>query len=117
MSKNSINEANLPLAWASIAYLQSNKIALKHALLPLGALLLAGSLSAMAQTADADRTLKAVVGKEKAEAPEGKDALRATETTIGKGRSPPRDTPQSVTVVTERLMDNCNVETVNDNSG
>ena len=58
-----------------------------------------------------------VIVKENAEASEGKDALRATETTIGKGRSPPRDTPQSVTVVTEKLMDNCNLDTVNDNSG
>lgn len=68
----------------------------------------------MAQTAaaDADRTLKAVVVKEKAEAPEGKDALRATETTIGKGKQQLRDIPQSVTVVTEKLIDDRNLDTV-----
>ena len=81
-------------------------------LLPLGALLLAGSLSAMAQSADAHRTLKAVVVKEKAEAPEGKDALRATETTIGKGKQQLRDIPQSVTVVTEKLIVDRNLDTV-----
>ena len=52
-------------------------------LLPLGAMLLAGSMSAMAQqvpTAQppvgADRTLNQVTVKEKAEAPEGKDSVR-----------------------------------------
>lgn len=89
--------------------------ALKRApLLPLGALLLAGSMSAMAQqTASAsDPTLKPVVVKERAEAPEGKDALRATTTTIGKGKQLLRDIPQSVTVVTEKLMDDRNLDTV-----
>lgn len=66
----------------------------------------------MAQTADADQTHKAVVVKEKAEVPESKDALRATETTIGKGRQRLRDIPQSVTVVTEKLMDDRNLDTV-----
>lgn len=77
-------------------------------------MLLAGSMSAMAQqtTVDADKTLKPVVVKEKAEAPEGKDALRATTTTIGKGTQQLRDIPQSVTVVTEKLIDDRNLDTV-----
>lgn len=84
------------------------------ALLPLGAMLLAGSLSAMAQTADpaSGRTLETVIVKEKAEVPEGKDAYRAIETGIGKGRQQLRDIPQSVTVVTEKLMDDRNLDTV-----
>lgn len=79
-------------------------------------MLLAGSMSAMAQqtTVDADKTLKPVVVKEKAEAPEGKDALRATTTTIGKGTQQLRDIPQSVTVVTEKLIDDRNLDTVKD---
>ena len=81
-------------------------------LLPLGALLLAGSLSAMAQTNDSDRTFKAVVVREKVETPEGKDALRATETTFGKGRQILRDIPQSVAVVTEKLIVDRNLDTV-----
>ncbi len=91
-----------------------NKSYFKHATLPLGALLLAGSLSSMAQdnTASTEVTLKAVVVKEKREAPEGKDALRVTDTTIGKGRQPLRDIPQSVTVVTEKLIDDRNLDTV-----
>ncbi len=77
--------------------------------LPLGAMLLAGSLGALAQTTP---TLPTVTVTEQAEAPEGKDALRATETTIGKGRQALRDIPQSVTVVTERLIDDRNLDTV-----
>lgn len=83
-------------------------------LLPLGALLLASSMGAMAQTTptDSGNTLATVVVREKAEAPEGKDALRASETTIGKGRQQLRDIPQSITVVTEKLMDDRNLDTV-----
>ncbi|PKO32363.1 MAG: TonB-dependent siderophore receptor [Betaproteobacteria bacterium HGW-Betaproteobacteria-9] len=83
-------------------------------MLPLGAMLLAGSLNAMAQTAPAaaEKTLPTVVVREQAEAPEGKDALRATETRIGKGQQQLRDIPQSVTVVTEKLIDDRNLDTV-----
>jgi len=83
------------------------------ALLPLGAMLLAGSMSALAQTGEADgKTLGTVVVKEKAEATEGKDAYRASETGIGKGRQQLRDIPQSITVVTEKLIDDRNLDTV-----
>ena len=83
---------------------------------PLGAMLLAGSMGAMAQSApvEEDKTLKPVVVKERAEAPEGKDALRATTTRIGKGQQALRDIPQSVTVVTEKLVDDRNLDTLKD---
>ncbi len=86
------------------------------ALLPLGALLMAASAGAWAQNAAAPetKTLAPVVVKEKAEAPEGKDALRATTTTIGKGNQQLRDVPQSITVVTEKLIDDRNLDTVKD---
>jgi catecholate siderophore receptor len=83
------------------------------AMLPLGAMLLAGSLSALAQTTPAN-TLPTVTVREQAEAPEGKDALRATESGIGKGRQQLRDIPQSITVVTEKLIDDRNLDTVKD---
>jgi catecholate siderophore receptor len=78
-----------------------------RALIPIGAMLLAGSLSAAAQEppADTHKTLSTVVITEKAEAPQGKDAYRATGTSIGKGKQQLRDIPQSVTVVTEKLVD------------
>ncbi|OYU45240.1 MAG: TonB-dependent siderophore receptor [Burkholderiales bacterium PBB4] len=77
-------------------------------------MLLAGSLSAMAQTAPqtAVKSLKAVTIEEKAEAPAGKDSLRTTTTTIGKGQQELRDIPQSVTVVTEKLIDDRNLDTL-----
>jgi catecholate siderophore receptor len=83
------------------------------ALLPLGVLLLAGSVNSWAQTT-ADKTLGTVVVKDRAEAQEGKDAVRATTSTIGKGNQQLRDIPQSVTVVTEKLIDDRNLDTLKD---
>lgn len=86
-------------------------------LLPLAAMMLAGSLSAtsaaMAQTQPDDKTLKTVTVKDKAEADiaEGKNSVRATETHIGKGQQALRDIPQSVTVVTEKILDDRNLDT------
>jgi len=94
-----------------LALIHKGKVATKSVvfspLLPMGAILLAGSMSALAQEATSayDKTLKPVVVKEKAEVPEGRDAVRATQTTIAKGVQQLRDIPQSVTVVTERLID------------
>ena len=83
-------------------------------LLPLGAMLLAGSMSAMAQPVKQAevKSLKPVTIEDKAEAPEGKDSLRTTTTSIGKGKQELRDIPQSVTVVTEKLIDDRNLDTL-----
>ncbi len=92
-----------------------------HTLLPLGALMLAASCNTWAQTASptpaatpAQRSLGTVTVREAAQAPEGKDALRATQTSIGKGNQALRDIPQSITVVTEKLIDDRNLDTVKD---
>lgn len=96
------------------------------ALLPLAAIMFAASVNVWAQTAPTGpatpptpgpestdtRTLKPVTVKEKAEAPTGKDAIRATTTTVGKGNQELRDIPQSITVVTEKLMNDRNIDTV-----
>ena len=82
-----------------------------RAMLPLGALLLVGSVNGWAQTATPDRSLGAVTVKERAE---GKESLRATTTTIGKGNQLLRDIPQSVTTVTEKLIDDRNLDTLKD---
>ena len=85
--------------------------------LPLAAMMLAGSIGAatpaMAQNAAAEKTLKTVTVKDKAEndIAEGKNSLRVTETRIGKGQQELRDIPQSVTVVTEKLIDDRNLDT------
>jgi catecholate siderophore receptor len=77
--------------------------------------MLAASVGSWAQTpAPEGKPLAPVTVKEKAEAPEGKEALRATTTTIGKGKQALRDIPQSITVVTEKLIDDRNLDTVKD---
>jgi catecholate siderophore receptor len=73
------------------------------ALLPLGALMLAASMGAMAQTGTAETTLSTVTVKETAEV-QGKDTLLIKKTTVGKGKQDIKDIPQSVTVFTEKLM-------------
>ena len=111
-----------PLRPAAASSAEANRSATPYAVLPLGAMMLAGSMSAMAQTAPAEnaKTLAPVTVKEKAEEPEGKDALKANRTTIGKGNQALRDIPQSITVLTEKLIDDRNFDTVKDvlrNSG
>ena len=85
-------------------------------LLPVAAVVLSVSTSVWAQTAattaTTEKTLAPVLVIEKAIAPEGKDALRATETGIGKGKQALRDIPQSITVVTEKLIDDRNLDTL-----
>ncbi len=95
---------------------QASALSSNPALLPIGALLLAGSINALAQTAatGAPKTLPTVTVTEKALEPEGKDTIRTTTSTIGKGNQQLRDIPQSVTVVTERLIDDRNLDTLKD---
>ncbi len=73
--------------------------------------------SAHAQTAapeeNKDTTLAPIKVKAQAEAT-GKDSVRATETRIGKGQQELRDIPQSISVVTERLIDDRNLDTMKD---
>ncbi len=77
--------------------------------------MLAASVGSWAQTTSSEsKSLPAVTVKERAEAPEGKEALRATTTTIGKGNQELRNIPQSITVVTEKLIDDRNLDTVKD---
>lgn len=76
----------------------------KHtALLPLGTMLLAASVSSWAQSsaqAPESQTLGTVTVREKAEEAEGKDAFQTRRTQIGKGNQDIRDIPQSVSVMT-----------------
>jgi catecholate siderophore receptor len=86
---------------------------------PLGAMLLAGCLSmpSPAQTSSpapaAEPMLKPVIVRDTAE-PSGKDSLRTRSTSIGKGQQELRDIPQSITVVTEKLIDDRNLDTLKD---
>jgi catecholate siderophore receptor len=84
------------------------------ALLPLGAMLLAGSFSALAQESlnAPVKSLKQITVTEQLEEEQGKDSVRATTTSIGKGKQDLRDIPQSITVVTEKLVDDRNLDTL-----
>lgn len=84
---------------------------MSHKLTSLGALAagfgIAGAAWAQVATAPpatADATLPAVRAKATAE-PTGKDSVQAVSTRIGKGEQDLRDIPQSLTVVTERMLD------------
>ena len=83
-------------------------------LLPLGALAAGFGLIAPDALAQAtpETTLAPVPVRAKSET--DKDSVRATTTTIGKGVQELRDVPQSVTVVTERLIDDRNLDTLKD---
>ena len=85
--------------------------------MPLGAALLLGTLGTAAwaqdvRTESVDGTLPTVEVREKAPEPEGKDTIHATTARIGKGKQALKDIPQSVTVVTEKLMDDRRIATV-----
>jgi len=94
--------------------LAHNRISSETALLPLGAMMLAASANAWSQTStEPGRALPVVTVRDTAEQ-QGKDSLRATTTHIGKGTQELRDIPQSITVITEKLMDDRNLDTVKD---
>ncbi len=85
-------------------------------LLPLGAMLLAGSLgwpNAFAQSPSApapETVLKPVIVRGTAE--QGKDQLKVNRSSTAKGNQALRDIPQSITVVTEKLIDDRNLDTL-----
>ena len=86
-----------------------------RALLPFGALMLAASVSGWAQSgADSASaaTLAPVTVTDKAETLQGKDALQTRQTNIGKGTQDIRDIPQSINVITERLIDDVKLDTL-----
>ena len=73
----------------------------------------AASAAAPAKPESGEVTLPAIKVKAAAE-PTGKEAYQATQSRIGKGNQELRDIPQSITVVTERLIDDRNLDTLKD---
>ena len=134
MSVDHVFKPNHPCAPAAQAQAAIDSIAAQtpsKPLLPLGAMLLAGSLgsTALAQPAapapaasapaaqqapaEAAGTLPAVTVRDSAQddgSTTSKTQLRATRTEIGKGNQALRDIPQSVTVMTEKLMSDRNLD-------
>ena len=80
----------------------------KTPLLPLAALMLAGAVSPVAH-AQSDKEMGTVLIKD-TRIEDAKSVLRVRETEIGKGRQALRDIPQTVTVMTERLMNDRNLD-------
>ena len=82
-------------------------------LLPLAAMMLAGSITAtpaLAQEAG-EKTLKTVTVRDTSESPTAaKDGLLVKKTGIAKGDQALQDIPQTVTVMTEKLMDDRNLD-------
>ena len=108
--------ALLPLA-ALASCLGFNGVALAQAVpAPAGAASAPTATPEPAPAANAPPVMPVmpVVRARAAAEPQGRDAVQATTTTIGKGKQELRDIPQSVTVVTERLMDDRNLDTVKD---
>lgn len=83
----------------------------KTTLLPLAALMLAGAVAqpALAQSS-ADKDMGTILIQDKRDGSDSKGVLRVRETEIGKGRQALRDIPQTVTVMTERLMSDRNLD-------
>lgn len=97
--------------------------AARPAALPLGALAAGVGLSLLStvsvaqsqEGAQQESTLPAITVTDKAEhKPEAKGTYQATTTTIGKGKQALRDIPQSITVVTEKLIVDRNLDTMKD---
>lgn len=90
-----------------------------NAALPLGALLLASSLQAVAQPAssgDAAGTLGTVTvtGQQEPAEIRSKSTLKPETTRLGKGEQSLRDIPQNVTVMTEQLLDDRHLDDFRD---
>ncbi|WP_241673063.1 TonB-dependent receptor [Lacisediminimonas profundi] len=78
----------------------------------LGAMMLATSMSTLAQTAaTADQVMPAVEVKGAREN-EAKESIRTSTSSIGKGQQSIRDIPQSINVMTEKLMDDAKLTTL-----
>jgi catecholate siderophore receptor len=80
--------------------------------LPLGVVMFAMSVSSMAQTTSGTESVLPTIEIRGAQETQSKDSVRTTTTNIGKGQQDIRDIPQSVTVMTEKLMDDAKLNTL-----
>ncbi|MDB5955309.1 TonB-dependent siderophore receptor [Ramlibacter sp.] len=81
---------------------------------PFGAMMLAASVSnwAHAQQAETPALRTVTVTGTPEASPQGKDAIQTRRTTIGKGEQDIRDIPQSITVMTEKLLDDVRLDSL-----
>lgn len=81
------------------------------ALLPLGALMLAASVGSWAQAPASEATMGTVTVRETAEV-QSKDTVQVKKTRIGKSEQDIRDVPQSLNILTEKMIDDTKSETL-----
>lgn len=79
--------------------------------LALGAMMLAGSVSAFAQSAAGEQVMPTVQVTDQRE-DNAKESLRTTRSTLGKGNQDIRDIPQSISVMTEKLLDDAKLNSL-----
>jgi catecholate siderophore receptor len=80
-------------------------------ILPLAAIMLAGSFDAASAEEASEKTLKTVTVKESEESPTAsKEKFLVKKSGIAKGNQPIKDIPQTVTVMTEKLMADRNLD-------
>lgn len=102
----------LPLAALAASFGLAHGAALAQAAAPASAA--ASAASPNAQAGEKPQTVMPVIKATGRAEPQGKEGVQATTTRIGKGLQELRDIPQSVTVVTERLIDDRNLDTLKD---
>jgi catecholate siderophore receptor len=123
LTKRPIARAIAPATYPVAEPEQLGACARRQAGLPLGALMLAASVSAWAQNAPSTAPASNEAQSEASQVmptikvtgerdTRSKESVRTTTTSIGKGQQELRDIPQSVTVMTEKLMDDAKLTTL-----
>lgn len=87
-------------------------VADRATLVPFGAVMLAASVSSWAQSAQNQTPTLGTVTVTAPREVQGKDAVQTKRTTIGKGEQDIRDIPQSITVMTEKLIDDVKLDSL-----
>ncbi len=95
----------------SIPSLADKPLPRPAARLTLGAVVLAGSMSAFAQGATEEQVMPTVQVTGSRDN-DSKESLRTTRSSIGKGNQDLRDIPQSVSVMTEKLLDDAKLNSL-----
>ncbi|MGL4409180.1 MAG: TonB-dependent receptor [Zoogloea sp.] len=105
----------MPLARPQAAHPPAAEKALKTPVLPLGALLFGFALSPAAHAAEEPvKTLTPVQVTDSAEKPSAANSYQGQTTKVGKLKQLPKDVPQGLTIVTEKLMEDRNQTTLKD---
>ncbi len=109
MAQHTIFKPKRPKVLTKYAQAATKNVANSH-LLPLGAMLLTGSMGTMAQVVEPEKTLQAVTITDTRD--RNNQTYQSGITTVGKAPTAAKDIPQSLTVVTEKLLRDQGKDTV-----